>query len=106
MTKRSPGTCSTTSYVYANVRPRKRASKATRVPTASGGGVRHSTRRMLAYQRGALSGSTANAATSATGAAMARSVLTSTGNVRLAVRSADVERLVDVDRPTAVEDRA
>ena len=48
------------------------------MPTASGGGVRHSTDSMFAYQRVALSGSHANAATSARGRSITISVTTST----------------------------
>jgi hypothetical protein len=59
--------------------PRKRATKATRDPRASGGGVFHSTDLMFTYHFGALSGSRANAATSAGGQAMMISVTTSTG---------------------------
>src|SRR3954470_9579409 len=47
-------------------------------PTATGGGVRHSTESMFAYQSGALPGSPANAATSATGRRITVSVSTST----------------------------
>src|SRR4051794_41766727 len=47
-------------------------------PTPSGGGVRHSTESMFAYQSGALPGSPAKAATSATGRRITVSVSTST----------------------------
>ena len=59
ITKRSPGTSSRTSYVYASVRPRKRATKASCEPTASGRGDFHSTAAMFSYQLVALSGSAA-----------------------------------------------
>src|SRR5262245_59155438 len=65
MTSRAAGSSSTNSYVYARRLPRKCATKATRDPTASGGGVFHSTDLMFTYHLGALSGSRANAATSA-----------------------------------------
>ncbi len=59
MTSLSPGTSSTISYVYSIRRPRKRATNATRAPSASGGGVFHSAAWMFTYQRGAFSGSLA-----------------------------------------------
>ena len=59
MTSRSSGWSSVTSYVYSSRLPRKRATKASLVPTAAGGGERHSTRSMFSYHSGALSGSAA-----------------------------------------------
>src|SRR5215208_5462606 len=56
----------------------KRATNSSSVPTASGRGVRHTTESMFSYQRVALSGSHANAATSARGRAISISVTTST----------------------------
>ena len=55
-----------------------RATNSSRLPTASGGGVCHSTDSMFSYQRVALSGSHAYAATSARGRAISISVTTST----------------------------
>src|SRR5262245_46022684 len=78
MTRRRPGSNSTTSYVYAKVRPKKRATKSIRDPTSIGGGVCHFTEEMLAYQFGALDGSVAYAATWSHGRAMTTSVTTST----------------------------
>ena len=49
-----------------------------REPTATGGGVRHSTESMFTYHSGALVGSPAKAATSATGRRITVSVSTST----------------------------
>src|SRR5262249_42729940 len=78
MTSRSPGTSSVTSYVYSSRRPMNRATKATRDPTARGGGVSHSTRSMFSYQAVALSGSAAYPATASRGRATTTSLSTST----------------------------
>ena len=78
ITRRSPGTRSTNSYVYRNVRPRNLATNSTCVPTRSGGGVFHSTESMLAYQSGAFDGSAAKDETMSVGRAMTISVSMST----------------------------
>src|SRR6266478_2075064 len=59
ITSRCRATKSTISYVYASRRPRKCATNAIRDPTASGGGVFHSTDLMLMYHSGAFAGSAA-----------------------------------------------
>lgn len=59
MTSFDPGIHSMSSYVYASRRPRKCATNATRDPTASGGGVFHSTDLMFTYHSGACEGSPA-----------------------------------------------
>ena len=66
------------SYVYANRRPRKCATKSTREPTRARRGVFHSTDLMFSYHSGALSGSAAYRATSSTGRLMTTVFTTST----------------------------
>src|ERR1041384_2220731 len=66
------------SYVYANRRRKKYATKSIRDPTRAGGGVFQSTSLMFLYQRGALSGSAAYRATSSTGRLMTTVFETST----------------------------
>jgi hypothetical protein len=67
ITSRSPGTSSTTSYVYASRRPRNRATKSIRDPTITGAGVCHTTDSMFAHHCGACDGSAAYADTSRNG---------------------------------------
>src|SRR5579859_4922562 len=78
ITNRAPATRSTTSYVYANRRPRNRATKSIRDPTATVCGVCQTTDSMFTYQSGACDGSPAYAATSAHGRSITISVTTST----------------------------
>src|SRR5262249_34490679 len=82
MVRPSPGVRSAISYVYERRRPGNRATNRTREPTARGGGVAHSTDSMFSYQAVALSGSAANAATTARGRSISISVRTSTGTSR------------------------
>src|SRR3954454_10698028 len=66
-------------------RRRNRATNDSREPTRSGGSVSHSTRSMFLYQRGAFSGSLANAATSWRGRPITVPVVTSTGAMAASV---------------------
>src|SRR3954469_16005919 len=66
-------------------RPRKRATKASLLPTPVGGAGCQSTESMLAYHSGAWEGSPAYAATSATGRAITVSTCTSTPMAHLLV---------------------
>jgi hypothetical protein len=75
---RLSGTYSMISYVYANRRPRKCATKSIREPTYTGRGVFHSTDLMFRYHRGALSGSAAYRETSSTARLMTTVFNTST----------------------------
>src|SRR3954468_18573525 len=59
-------------------------------PTAIGGGVRHSTESMLTYHSGALPGSPAKPATSATGRRITVSVSTSTSLATSTTSSAGI----------------
>src|SRR5262249_8204926 len=95
MTSRASGSSSTISDVYARRRPRTGPQSATREPSASGGGVCHSTDSMFTYHVGALSGSRAYAATAATGRSMTISVTTSTGmSFRLVASGDDRDNVV------------
>src|ERR1035441_335131 len=83
MTYRLPDTSSVTSYVYASRRRRNCAANAKRDPTVCGLDVCHVTDLMFSYQRVALSGSMAYAATVSRGTSISIWVLTSTLMTRL-----------------------
>ena len=82
MTRRTPGSYTSTRYVYAIFRPRKRASKPNLDPTAIGGGVSQVAATMFSYQAVAFPGSAEKDDTRSRGAAITISVVTSTLPIR------------------------